>query len=280
MISIIICSRNKDIPSAQKENIERTIGTPFEWVIIDNSANQYNIFTAYNEGVARAKGDILCFMHDDILMHTTSWGEVIARQLTDTTIGVIGVAGSHFLSSAPLYWYAMPFTAQYNLTNDNGKQTLEEHGQCYHDDLADVAAVDGMCFFARRELFETVTFDNKTYSGFHAYDMDICLQVLACGWRVCVTRSILVEHFWSEASCSNRRYMKALDDNMQLFAAKWASHLPMVQGFPLAHDEMRSLDRLCHSAYDAHKARHSKAYRIGQLLLSPTRWAKRQFHRL
>ncbi len=69
MISLIICSRKSDISNSLKENIERTIGTDYELIVIDNSTNKYSIFSAYNEGVRRSKGDILCFMHEDILYH-------------------------------------------------------------------------------------------------------------------------------------------------------------------------------------------------------------------
>ena len=66
MISLIICSRTADISDELKQNIATTIGCEYELCVIDNSRNEYSIFTAYNEGVRRAKGDILCFMHDDI----------------------------------------------------------------------------------------------------------------------------------------------------------------------------------------------------------------------
>jgi len=67
MISLISCSRNSDISLKLKDNIAATIGCDYELVFIDNSKNSYNIFQAYNEGVSRSKGDILCFMHDDVI---------------------------------------------------------------------------------------------------------------------------------------------------------------------------------------------------------------------
>ena len=101
MISLIICSRSSDIDVALKENIKNTIGTDYELVIIDNSNNDYSIFSAYNEGVRRAKGDILCFMHEDILYRTEDWGKKIIAHFEDKSIGLIGFAGTHFLPSTP-----------------------------------------------------------------------------------------------------------------------------------------------------------------------------------
>ncbi len=42
---------------------------------------------------------------------------------------------------------------------------------------ADVVAVDGLFFAIRRELFEKVSFDTTTFTDFHFYDLDICLQI-------------------------------------------------------------------------------------------------------
>ena len=91
MLSLIICSRTKDLPLILKENIESTIGTEYELVVIDNSKNQYSIFSAYNEGVRRSKGDLLCFMHDDIMYDAVGWGNNVVRHFDDPNTGLIGV---------------------------------------------------------------------------------------------------------------------------------------------------------------------------------------------
>ena len=51
MISIIICSRFQSISKELKDNIENTVGVVHEIICIDNSKSQYDIFSAYNEGV-------------------------------------------------------------------------------------------------------------------------------------------------------------------------------------------------------------------------------------
>ncbi|MDR1610676.1 MAG: hypothetical protein LBS08_04115, partial [Candidatus Symbiothrix sp.] len=42
MISIIICSKNKDISEQLKSNIEATIGVRYELIVIDNSKQDYS----------------------------------------------------------------------------------------------------------------------------------------------------------------------------------------------------------------------------------------------
>ena len=55
MISIIICSRFQSISKELKDNIENTVGVVHEIICIDNSKSQYDIFSAYNEGVKRSQ---------------------------------------------------------------------------------------------------------------------------------------------------------------------------------------------------------------------------------
>ena len=269
MISIIICSRKADIPEELKQNIAETIGCEYELCVIDNLRNEYNIFTAYNEGVRRANGDVLCFMHEDVLFHTEGWGKIIINQLADKSIGIIGFAGTHFMPSCPLYWWHSPYISQYNLQTDKGITIQNNTVDYFHGQLADVAAVDGLCFFIPRRLFADIRFDATTYSGFHAYDMDICMQVITSGLRVCVSRSILVEHFWSEEAIRNEKYAKMLYVNMQLFYNKWKDKLPICVGVEEPAYVMHRLNNLCIQAYDAQRVRYSKAYRLGRMLLHP-----------
>jgi len=269
MISIIICSRKPYISDQLQHNIVETIGCDYELVIIDNSNNRFSIFSAYNEGIRRSKGDILCFCHDDILFHSTSWGISIEELFKDDSIGEIGVIGTHFLPAAPMYWWSSPFISQYSINNDNGKASINDTRNYFKGHIADVVAVDGVCFFIPTALFSSVRFDDKTYNGFHAYDMDISMQVLSLGKRVCVTDVLTVEHFWSEDSFKNQKYIAKLDDNLNLFYQKWKNMLPIMRGLNEPEIVIDRLNNLCIQAYDATKVRKSKAYRLGHLLLNP-----------
>ncbi len=54
-----------------------------------------NICEAYNRGAAKAKYDILCFVHDDVEFITPDWGKNILQHFADDPdTGVLGVGGS------------------------------------------------------------------------------------------------------------------------------------------------------------------------------------------
>jgi hypothetical protein len=54
MLSLIICSRYSVISNDLKKNIKLTIGVKFELIVINNSNNEFSIFSAYNEGVKKS----------------------------------------------------------------------------------------------------------------------------------------------------------------------------------------------------------------------------------
>ena len=134
-------------------------------------------------------------MYEDVLYHTKGWGQKIVVHFTDKTIGLLGFAGTHFLPSVPSYWLNSPFISEYNLTN-NGNEVYEciKIDFFNSEDIVDVVACDGFCFFIRKELFTQIQFDDTYYDGFHFYDMDICMQILNAGFRVCLCKDVLIEH--------------------------------------------------------------------------------------
>ncbi len=274
MISVVICSRHSDIPQNLKENIQNTIAVEYELIVIDNSSNKHSIFSAYNEGVRRAKYPYLCFAHEDILFRTENWGWNIIKHFEDTTIGLIGMAGTHFLPKVPTYWTSSPFISEHNLTNDNG-QIIE----CFKLDffkgksILDVVACDGFCLFIRKELFDTdlIKFDDKIYNGFHYYDMDICMQILNEGFRVCICNDILIEHFWSNSY--SKRSLNSFYDSEKVFFEKWKNHFPIHRGLEnIPEYVMDRLNNLYGIAYDAKKVRNSKAYKTGKFILAPLKF--------
>ena len=174
-----------------------------------------------------------------------------------------------------MYWWSSPFISQYSINNEDGEARLNDTRDYFYGNVADVVAIDGLCFFIPKSLFEFIRFDDRTYTGFHAYDMDISMQIQELGKRVCVTDVLTIEHFWSEDSFGNKKYMAKLDENLNLFYQKWKDRLPIVRGLDEPEIVMARLNNLCIKAYDATRVRKSKAYRLGRMLLKPLKAFKK-----
>jgi GT2 family glycosyltransferase len=214
MISIIICSRTASISDELTQNIDQTIGIPYELVIIDNSDNLYSIFSAYNEGVKRSKYEVLCFMHDDIIFKTKDWGMKVMNRFNAPKLGAIGVAGSPYYAILPGAWWSGGYICQ----SIYGEQELAY--QPNQDNALPVVVLDGVWFCVRKSLFIKIRFDDTTYNGFHYYDMDFSLQIQQTGYKLLSVYDISIQH-------SSGKLDTIWLNNAILLQKKWENNLPI-----------------------------------------------------
>lgn len=280
MLSIIICNRKTEIEPAQFENIRNTVGVEFEIVSVDNSLGQYSIFQAYNEGVERAKGEVLCFMHDDVCFRSHEWGAIVERLFSeDEKLGALGVDGGHFMPDCPCSWTTC-FTTSFRTwrTEANGENKPYANTEYTQgESLVDVASIDGLWMCIRKNLFnDAIRFDDETFSGFHCYDSDICMQIIQIGYRIKVTFDVEIIH--NSHGTYNATYFK----NIELWHKKWHSQLPVIRGIDLTEREQQIhtryaielMDRLRNDAM-LYNRLHSPEYRLGHFLLKPWRFIKK-----
>ena len=196
MISIIICSVNKNYLNNLTLNIEQSIGCVYELIAIDNSVNEFSIFEAYNLGIQKSKGDYWCFIHEDILFHTKNWGIKILQIFeADSRIGLLGVAGAKIKTKMPSGWWDCPSDLK-NINiiqhfTDKDKE-LVYMGWQTDNQIEEVAVIDGLFMFARKKEF---VFFNKEDLGFHNYDLYLSAIYYKYDFKVVVVNSLLIEHF-------------------------------------------------------------------------------------
>ncbi len=226
MISIIICSRNSFDLQKVLLNVETTIGVEFEPVVIDNSNGQYTIFEAYNLGINLSKGDLLCFMHEDIAFETQGWGKRVVEIFdSNLNLGLLGVAGSSYKPSVPSGWsFPEARTDTFYMNIVQHRKGSEPSCTIYinprNEALSKVVSVDGVWFCTTREVVKDIKFDDITFNNFHCYDIDFSLSVLQ-KYDVAVTFEILIHHF-SEGSFNDSWITETLK-----LHNKWNSILPI-----------------------------------------------------
>jgi hypothetical protein len=234
MISIVICTVQLNKLTQIERNISETISVEYELIVIDNSNANYNIFQAYNIGVERSKFDILCFMHDDIVYHTANWGNAVLNHFGSEETGMIGIGGTRFLSSIPTIWWAggERFSDQINgplcinciqTDRNHPHKSLNSFINPENNIRTKVVALDGLWFCIRKDLFEKIRFDDINYSGFHFYDLDICMQIGMLNQMIYCIFDITIEHI------SSSKHDQIWIQNCETFYRKWKSYLPISQ---------------------------------------------------
>ena len=223
MLSIIVCSRNKNLPKDFVDNILNTVGVVYEIITIDNSENEYSIFTAYNIGFAKSKYPYICFVHEDVFFHTTNWGEKVIAHLQNPNTGIIGLAGAGIVTRVPASWSSLLSLSENIIQSDrSGKKETEifRLPLNYTKSVRSVILLDGVFMCMRRELMEKIRFD-ETLNGFHGYDFDISIQSTVKGYVNNVIYDIVLEHF--SRGKTDKLYYK----NLITVFKKWESYLPV-----------------------------------------------------
>ncbi len=186
---------------------------PFNWSALNNAA------------AARATGDLLCFINDDVEAYEPAWLEALARLAVRADVGVVGAR----------LWYPNRTLQHAGLVlhPQTGASHLFQH--LPPDDLGylglagvtrRVSAVTGACLVVRREVFAAVGgFDETLPSDFN--DVDFCLRVGEAGLKTLWTPDAnLVHHEGAtRGTWDDSAHRKRFEQARRQFVARWGARL-------------------------------------------------------
>ena len=207
MISIIICSINKNFAQQVQENIAATIGVEWEAIVIDNTISPKSITAVYNEAAPKAKYEVLCFVHEDVLFKTENWGQKIVGYFTkDNNLGLIGIGGSKYKSKTPSGWFTgIPAFDSCNITHydSNGKELKIYFNPVPGSNLQEAIVLDGVFLCCPAQVWREKRFDDVLLKDFHLYDLDFSFRV-AETYKVQVSFEIDMVHIVKGAHYGNK----------------------------------------------------------------------------
>jgi len=190
--SIIICSIDAGKFAQISQCYERLLaGRPYEIIGIHDARS---LCEAYNRGVARARGEVLVFSHDDILIVDPGFADKIEARLQ--TFDLLGFAGTVLLSDA--YWWASGPQHMRGVVAHAAPGQRQLSLFVYGVTQADVEpaqALDGLCMIARRSTLARQRFDEHRFDGFHLYDLDFSYSTHQLGMKVGVMTDIPILHY-------------------------------------------------------------------------------------
>ena len=207
MISVIICSINKILAGQVQKNIASTIGVDWEPIVIDNTIAPESITNVYNLGAAKAKYELLCFVHEDVLFQTKNWGvKMVDYFKNDASLGLIGIAGSKYKSKTPSGWFSGITDIECcNITHvDSGGNQQRMYYNPVADSLTqEVMVLDGVLLCCPKKVWEAIRFDETLLKDFHLYDLDFSFRV-AEKFKVITTFEIDLVHLTQGGSFGNK----------------------------------------------------------------------------
>jgi hypothetical protein len=200
MISIISIINNNSIA---KEFLLRGLSiqnAKYDLILIDNRSSSYkSAAQAYNEGSAKAKGDYLMFIHQDVLLPNCNWLKDTEESLSSLSdLGIAGVAGMiqpTFLNDFELWtryrllkkldllkvWY-------YRYARGNvfhGREKKPWIGK-FTSEVISTRTLDELLLIVPAKLFQDLKFDESVCDNWHLYGVDYSLSVSQKCRNVCV----------------------------------------------------------------------------------------------
>jgi GT2 family glycosyltransferase len=221
LIEFITLSKDPVAVAALRRSIHLTCvdETPWNLTVIDGE--RFDLFKGYNNGIAQTKGDILAFIHDDakLLGNFLTLAKPL-ELLRESSTGFIGVAGSQIINLSTGIWWGTDneklnsrgLIYQFETSQPFGTVGVSWPNSAY---FGGAVVVDGVFMMCHRSTVEELGgFDEKTYEGFHFYDVDICYRAHIAGMKNYVAPIPLLHR---SKGCYDEKWEK----NRQLFVKKF-----------------------------------------------------------
>jgi len=211
MISVLICSAKPDLLKIVTENIQKTIGIPFEILYFDNRIAKKGICSVYNELASKSQFNYLCFIHEDVLLRTDNWGKIITDIfLNNPQTGLVGIAGSKYKSAYFSGWYTgVKELDCANYIHEYSSKTEYIFLSPSGNKVEEVVCIDGVFMCSTKTAWSKIIFDEKLLKGFHFYDIDFSVR-MAHKYKVLVTFDIELVHITTGGDYSNNWVQTAI----------------------------------------------------------------------
>ncbi len=177
MISIISASNDKNILNkCLIKSLERQTYKEYELIVIDTTRKKYNgCIEAFEEGIKKSKGDILIFVHHDVIFEKEDELEKIVENIRKIDFGIAGVAGASIKRNFLIG----------NITNGPKKEKVSN---IEIDKPVKVQTVDEVLFVIKKEVLQEHPF-NRENNTWHLYAVEYSLEMLKMGKEVYVIPS-------------------------------------------------------------------------------------------
>ena len=164
-ISIICVYNNKQtLKNCLLDSLKKT-KTEYELILIDNRNGEFNSAAdALNYGGNKANGDLLLFVHQDVIFFENNLEDIIFYCKNSQNLGIAGVAGTDELSG---------------LVKSNGIHHTPpiDMGPIHIYEVESAQTLDEVLLIIPKEVFDNFKFDAKTCYHWHLYGADYCLQL-------------------------------------------------------------------------------------------------------
>ena len=258
LVSVVIPSRDHpDVLEQCLKSFRKKTGYDcYEWIVVDNGSNEenrcrlkklqkeygflylyeempFNFSRMCNMGVARAQGDLILLLNDDIEIIENSWLERMVGQALQPHVGAVGAK----------LWYAGTRQIQHaGITNlrigpSHKLVTFQDDRDYYYGRnrvTYDMAGVTAACLMVSRDKYEKVGGLNESMAVSYN-DVEFCFKLTEAGYYNVLRNDVVLYHHESLS--------RGLDEQDE---GKWERLLAEKEKLYAAHPQMDGRDAFYH----------------------------------
>jgi len=238
LFSVITCSIDP-LKFAQVNLCYKRVFSDFPHEII-GIHDARSLAEGYNRALRRARGDIVIFSHDDILILDPDFAQKISHRLRN--FDILGFAGTRRVIAENWWSAGFPWLCGAVAHIIDKKLFLNSWNPEPWPVVDGIQGIDGLCIMARREVAEEIGFDEATFDGFHLYDLDFSFSAWRAGKKLGVCCDIPVIHassgsYGKEHAHYGRLFIEKHRDALSATTQK----IDKIAGMYALHHDYRSL---------------------------------------
>lgn len=217
-ITVIVPTRNRvELLRTCMAGLHATAYPRFDVIVIDNDSDDpatlaylqdiqgpqrqvlpfhgpFNYAAMNNAAVARAKGELICFLNNDIEMLDADWLAHMARQAIRPDVGAVGARLLY--ADGSIQHAGVVIGVGGGAAHAHRYLRPEDEGYFSRHNLPQlVTAVTGACLLVRRSSFELVGGFDESRFPVAFNDVDLCLKLNEGGWQsLYEPRATLIHH--------------------------------------------------------------------------------------
>lgn len=179
--------------------------------------NNIGVLPTFKQGLDEAAGDILVYIHNDVLLHERAWNERIEQAFhEDAQLGMAGLFGARGVHPDG----GREGSMSHMIGQEWGICECHRPAAMHHGELMvniyPAAVFDGVGMFFRRSVLQDLADHSDLFEDWraphHFYDRIMSLKVLERGYHMCVI-GIKFDHYSGATANHSNKYVA--------FGTKW-----------------------------------------------------------